>query len=110
MDTRSLLNHLEGQGLCLTLDPEGLRVEPRSSLTTETRRLIRAHRGELIELVSQRPKALPAELNAIIRRIAAWPEFQIPPSELGEMIEGALLSVDTARTSYTDTARAWGLL
>lgn len=60
MEARALREHLEDSGFRLTARPDGLAVEPRSALTTETRQLIRAHRAALIDLVSREPRRVTA--------------------------------------------------
>lgn len=55
MDAQALREHLERDGFRLSVMSDGLRVEPASALTTETRQLIRAHRDALMGLVRFSP-------------------------------------------------------
>src|SRR5450755_1200016 len=61
MNAPDILLALEGMGLHLSVHEGKLRAQPRSSLTDETRGLIRAHKAELVERLqrTQEPPEAP---------------------------------------------------
>ena len=52
MGARGVLARLSDSGLHLTLEGSAIRAAPKSALTDETRSLIRAHKAELIDVLS----------------------------------------------------------
>ena len=52
MGARDVLARLSDLGLHLTLEGSAIRAAPKSALTDETRSLIRAHKAELIDVLS----------------------------------------------------------
>src|SRR5262249_41866404 len=52
MGASEVLAQLSGLGLNLTLEGTVIRAAPKSALTDETRSLIRAHKAELIDVLS----------------------------------------------------------
>src|SRR3989442_1170691 len=59
MGATDLLVSLKSMGLDLRVHDGELLAQPRSSLTDETRALIRAHKSELIDLLARTPAETP---------------------------------------------------
>lgn len=102
MDARTLHRHLESSGLRLSVVAGGIRVEPASRLTTETRQLIRANRAALIEAIRQTERLL-----ALVDRVAV--HYKATDEELAEIRRIALEDPDRAWASFPLTAKAEGI-
>ncbi len=73
MAPNDLLHALERAGLHLSARDGALTVSPKSALTDETRELIRAHKTELIELLSHELPP-PEEMSPQCRKALAMLE------------------------------------
>lgn len=91
MNASALRQHLEGEGFRLSAQGSALIVEPASALTTDTRRLIRAHKMELVELVRFHPTrpAEPTEEDffwrlRVVEDGKAWDVHTLPECTIAE--------------------------
>lgn len=71
MSAADLLRHLRMSGLTISVDGDRLMVSPSSNLTTPDRENIRAHRGELLRLLTATPRPDDPALIARTRESGA---------------------------------------
>jgi hypothetical protein len=94
MSAPDILLTLEGMGLHISVRDGKLLAQPRSSLTHETRGLIRAHKAELVECLRRTHEPPAAPMSSL--SMEALKRFELDPTLLRAVVTDTDSNPDAA--------------